>query len=209
MKRIPFLFSAWLVTALVWLAPAAAPAQSLWREGATKSMFADKRDVTVGGILTILVQENNATTKENSTKTARKSGMDASISSFLYSPGASSFLTKNGKMPAMKMDAANSFDGGGQINNAEKITARIAVKIVEVLPNGHLVIEGKRKTSFSGESMDAVLRGTVRSEDVAGNNTVFSYNIADASIQYLSKGTVSDSQRKGWFTKVWDKVAPF
>jgi flagellar L-ring protein precursor FlgH len=54
-----------------------------------------------------------------------------------------------------------------------------------------------------------VLRGTVRGEDVTAANTVFSYNIADANIRYISKGTVSDSQKKGWFNRVWDKVTPF
>ncbi|MGZ8921392.1 MAG: flagellar basal body L-ring protein FlgH [Limisphaerales bacterium] len=49
----------------------------------------------------------------------------------------------------------------------------------------------------------------MRTEDIAANNTVFSYNVADATIKYISKGTVSDNQRKGWFTRVWEKVTPF
>ncbi len=55
----------------------------------------------------------------------------------------------------------------------------------------------------------AVLRGVVRSEDVMANNTIFSYNIAEATIKYVSSGTISDNQRKGWFTKIWEKVTPF
>ena len=54
-----------------------------------------------------------------------------------------------------------------------------------------------------------VLRGAVRSEDVAANNTVFSYNVADASIKFTGKGTISDNQRKGWLHKIWEKVTPF
>jgi len=49
----------------------------------------------------------------------------------------------------------------------------------------------------------------VRPEDVAANNTVFSYNVADAKIQIIGRGTIADSQRKGWFTKIWDKISPF
>lgn len=186
-----------------------APAQSLWQEGSSRSMFADKRARLVGDILTIVVQENTSSSKQNATKTSRSSGIDAAINTFLYSPAASGMLTHNGKMPAVNMAAKTSFDGGGQIQNTEKITTRIAVRVVDVLPNDNLVIEGKRQTKISGETTDAVLRGVVRSEDVAANNTVFSYNIAEASIHYVSKGVVSDSQRKGWFTRVWDKVAPF
>ncbi len=172
-------------------------------------MFADKRAQGVGDILTILVQENTTASKANATKTSKSTGLDAAINTFLYSPAASGLLTKAGKLPAINMASKNTFDGGGQIENSEKMTARIAVRVVDVLPNGSLVIEGRRQTKIAGETTDAVLRGVVRSEDVMANNTVYSYNIADASIQYLSKGPVSDSQRKGWLTRVWDKVSPF
>lgn len=109
----------------------------------------------------------------------------------------------------MKATSAQSFDGGGQINNSEKIAARIAVRIIDVLPNNTLVIEGTRKVSFSGETQDAVLRGIVRVEDVMANNTIYSYNIAEATIKYVSSGTITDNQKKGWFTRVWEKVTPF
>jgi flagellar L-ring protein FlgH len=49
----------------------------------------------------------------------------------------------------------------------------------------------------------------VRAEDVTAQNTLFSYTIANATITYISKGAVSDAQRKGWFTRVWDKLSPF
>jgi flagellar L-ring protein precursor FlgH len=71
------------------------------------------------------------------------------------------------------------------------------------------VVEGHRQTAFSGEKQDAILRGTVRADDVSATNTVYSFNIADASIQFISHGSVTDSQNKGWFTRIWDKVSPF
>lgn len=195
--------------AVLVMAGSAARAQSLWRDDAARSMFADRRARAVGDIVTIVVQENASTTKQNTTKTAKSTGLDAAINTFLYSPGASGLLTKGGQMPAINLASKNTFDGGGSINNSERITARLAVRVVEVLPNGSLVLEGRRQTKFSGETTDAVLRGVVRIEDVTAQNTVMSYNVADAAIQYLSKGVVSDSQRKGWFSKVWDKVSPF
>ena len=78
-----------------------------------------------------------------------------------------------------------------------------------MLPNRKLIIEGRRETSFSGEKQEAILRGTVRTEDVMANNTVFSYDVADATIKYLSRGTISDNTRKGWFSRVWEKLTPF
>jgi len=189
--------------------PLVAPAQSLWKADSSRALVADKRAGAVGDLLTILVEENNTASKDNSTKTAKSSAIDASISSFLYSPGASSFLTKSGQMPALKLNSAQNFDGGGKISNSEKITARITVRITDVLPNKNLVIEGRRTTSFSGETQEAVLRGVVRGEDITSNNTIFSYNIAEATIKYVSTGTITDNQRKGWFTRVWEKVTPF
>lgn len=184
-------------------------ADSLWKDDVARPIVADKRAVSVGDILTIVVQENTTTAKDQNTKTSKSTGVDASISSFLYAPAASGLLTKKGQLPAMKFDAKSDFNGGGAINNSEKIVARLAVRVIDVLPNRNLIIEGSRETAFSGEQQTAILRGTVRPEDIAANNTVFSYNIADATIKFVSKGAISDTQRKGWFTRVWDKLTPF
>lgn len=188
---------------------ASVQAQSLWKDDTSVSLVGDKRAHAVGDILTILIQENNTATKDNSTKTSKQTGVDASIESFFYSPDASGILTKGGKLPALKASSTHDFDGGGKINNTEKITARIAVRVVDVLPNDSMVIEGRRSITFGGETQEAVLRGVVRSEDITANNTVYSYNVADATIQYSGKGPITENQRKGWFTKIWDKLTPF
>jgi flagellar L-ring protein precursor FlgH len=184
-------------------------ADSLWKASSSKSMTADRRARRAGDIITILVQENNSAQKDNSTSTSKKSGLDASVSSFLYPPSASGLLTKKGALPAMKMDSSSSFDGSGKVNNTEAITGRIAVRVIDVLPNGNLVLEGTRRTTFSGETTDAILHGVVRSDDVTAANTVYSYNVADATVRYQSKGVASDAQSKGWFSRTWDKVSPF
>ena len=172
-------------------------------------MFADKRATSLGDIITIVVQENNTASKDTSTKTSKTAGVDMGITSFLYGPQASGLLTKGGKYPALKMDGKTSFDGSGAVGSSEQIVARIAVRVVDVLPNRNLAIEGTRQTSFSGESQDVVLRGIVRPEDIAANNTVLSYNVADVTIKFVSRGAASDGQKKGWFTKTLDKINPF
>lgn len=185
-------------------------ADSLWKEDASPaSMFSDKKAHRVGDIVTVIIQENNGASRNNNTSTSRQSSVNASISSFIYPAGASGLLTKGGQLPAMAFSDKNSFAGGGQIANQEVITAMLAVKVIDVLPNGNLVVEGRRQTAFSGEKQDAVLRGTVRIDDLTSTNTVFSYNIADASIQYVSHGAITDNQKRGWFTTIWDKVSPF
>jgi flagellar L-ring protein precursor FlgH len=185
-----------------------ASADSLWKAG-SRSALSDKKATAVGDIVTIVVQESASTSKQNNTKTSKSAEVDASIASFLYGPAASGLLTKGGQYPALKASSKNSFDGGGQINNSEQINARIAVRVIDVLPNQSLIVEGRRRTAFSGEKQEIVLRGVVRSDDISTMNTVLSYNVADASISIVSSGTVSDTQKKGWFTRAWDKVNPF
>src|SRR5206468_5964419 len=106
---------------------------------------------------------------------------------FFYSPAASGLLSKKGELPALKLKNSQDFDGSGKINNSERIVARVAVRVVDVLPNQNLVVEGKRQTSFSGETQDVILRGIVRPADITSQNTVFSYNVADATIKFVSK----------------------
>ena len=196
---------------LACLLPApAARGDSLWQDDVVRPMFIDKRAGNIGDLLTVVVQENNSASKDKKTKTSKTSNMDAAIATFLYSSAAAGgFMTKNGQMPAMKYNYKNDFEGGGSINNTESIVARISVRVVDVLPNRNLVIEGTRETAFSGEQQTIVLRGVVRPDDITSANSVLSQNIADATIKFVSKGALTDSQRKGWFNKIWDKISPF
>lgn len=196
---LPLIFAASLAL------PPAAPAQSLWHDGVSKSMVADKRATSVGDIITIVISENTTATKKNETATERSSGLTAAITSFLF-PG---FLQHSGSMPSMSYSSDQKHDGKGDINNSESIIAHVAVKVIDVLPNGNLVIEGRRETEFGGEKQTIVLHGVVRSDDVAADNTVLSYNVADATVQIIGKGSVTDSTNKGWFNRIWDKLSPF
>ena len=209
-KPYSSLFNGAALLALLLTVPAStAFPDSLWQDGNSRPMVGDKRAVAIGDILSIVVQENSTATKDNNTKTSKKSSVDASLNTILYSPTGSGFLTKNGQLPALKFDAKQDFDGGGKVNNSEKMIARIAVRVVDVLPNQNLVIEGRRQTAFANETQDIILRGIVRPADITSANTVFSYNVADASIRIVSKGAITDNQRKGWFTRIWEKVTPF
>ena len=198
-----------ILAALFLLLPVAARSQSLWCESTSKSIFVDERSLNVGDILTIAISESSTENKNNDTSTERKSSLAAAITSFLYPPGATGLLTKNGSLPAMAFNSDHIHNGSGAISDSETIVAQIAVRIIDVLPNGDLMVEGKRETSFSQENQTIVLRGVVRPQDVLSNNTVYSYNVADATIQIIGKGTVSDSQNKGWFNRIWDKINPF
>lgn len=134
-----------LLAALLLLLPVAAQSQSLWSESASKSIFADKRSLDVGDILTIAISETSTENKNNDTTTERKSSLSAAVSAFLYPAGATGLLTKNGQLPAMAFNSDHAHNGSGTISDSETIVAQIAVRIIDVLPNGDLVVEGKGK----------------------------------------------------------------
>jgi flagellar L-ring protein precursor FlgH len=197
------------VATLALLLPATAQSQSLWHDDTSHSIFADKRSLNIGDIITIAISENSTENKNNSTATERKSSLSAAITAFLFPAGATPLLTKAGTLPAMAYNSDHVHNGTGSISDSQTMVAQIAVEIIDVLPNGNLVIQGKRDTSFAHENQTIVLRGIVRPDDVLGNNTVNSYNVADATIQIIGRGAVSDATNKGWFNRIWDKVNPF
>jgi flagellar L-ring protein precursor FlgH len=216
---------------LLWLtiAAAAAHAGSLWRDGVTdeRGMFADKRAKRVGDILTVVVNENvgmtnslNLTTnKTNSSQSA--SGVEGIASTVLNQflgsfPGILSKRFRGApgssitpQLPPLSTTGTNTFTGGGSITNNQTITARAAVQVIDVLPNGNLVIEGLREISFSKERQFASLHGIVRPYDIQPDNTVDSTNIAAAQVDIVSEGTLTDAQKKGWLLKLNDTINPF
>ena len=198
--------------ALCFFALGQAQADSLWTKETAVSLYADHKANRVGDIITVLVMESNSASRNTSTKTEKKSDLSASISSFVNGniqdklfPGGGATVQK----PELGTTSQTKFEGKGAVNNSGTLNSRFAVRVVDVLPNKNLIIEGVRRTSFSGESQTIVLRGTVRPQDVTPINTVYSYHLADVSIALKDEGAVSDAQKKGWFSKLWGKVSPF
>jgi flagellar L-ring protein FlgH len=206
-KPFPFNSKRWPALLLMGASLWTASADSLVTPVA-KSLYADRKGAAVGDIITIIVQENTSTSKDNSTSTSKKSDFDAQLESFFYSPGASGLLTKGGQLPALKFNSKSGFDGGGSMNNNEKITARVAVQVTDVLPNRVMLVEGRKQTKINGESSDVVLRGMLRAEDVTAANNAFSYNLLNPEIQIVDKGLLRENQRPGWFKRLWDRLTP-
>ena len=191
-----------------FLAYAQAQADSLWAKETAVSLFSDHKAKRVGDIITVIVLESNSASRNSSAKTEKKSDINASISDFINPNLAGKVLGKV-QSPNLGTTSQSKFEGKGAINNSGSFNSRFAVRVVDVLPNNNLIIEGVRRTTFSGESQTIVLKGTVRPRDVTPLNTVYSYHLADVSIGLKDDGAVSDSLKKGWFSKLWGKIAPF
>lgn len=186
-----------------------ADAGSLWPtgSGSERSMIADRKASRAGDILTIIVDESAVAQSSQSKKSSRDSSLNDSVTQFLYANSRA--LTHNGGLPGLQLGGKSSYSGGGDVSNSQSLSARAAVLVTDVLPNGNLVIEGARVVTFSGETQYVVLHGLVRNDDVARDNTVTSSNIADARVEFYSEGQLTDAQKRGWFSKLYEKLRPF
>ncbi|VAW37460.1 Flagellar L-ring protein FlgH [hydrothermal vent metagenome] len=187
---------------------------SLWAgETSMNTLFQDFRARNVGDILTVLVSENTSATEDATTVTARKTNTDASISSLLGLPlnlAMKNFLMqKQPFSPSFKSEYINEFDGDGETTRSGSFKTTIAVRVVEVLPNGNLVIEGKKEARLNDETKYIVLSGLVRPIDISTDNTVLSSKISDSRLEYSGSGVISDEQRPGWLARALDNVWPF
>lgn len=188
------------------LLAAGARADSLWpsTNAGARSMFADRKAAARGDILTIIVAESAVAQSSQKKNSSRESTLQDAISRFVY-PGLG---THNGALPGMAGAGKSGYSGGGDVSNSQSLSARAAVHVTDVLPNGNLVIEGVRVVTFSGETQYVVLRGIVRPDDIARDNSVISTNIADARVEFHAEGALTDAQKRGWLAKVYEKLRP-
>lgn len=201
------LFATFLFTAACALAQSNG---SLWPVGAgERSAFADRKASRAGDILTVVVSES-ATAQTNQSKTSnRESAVEDAVKQFLFSAAASGLGTHKGELPSTSFGGKASNSGGGAVNNTQSLSSRAAVLVTDVLANGNLVIEGVRVVTFSGETQYVVLHGLVRADDISAGNIVFSSNIADARVEFVSEGSLTDAQKRGWLSKLYEKLRPF
>ena len=194
-----------LVSSAVLLVLAtAAPADSLWPATTSRGVLADRRASRTGDIVTIIVQESVSSQNSQSSKADKSSSADSAISQFLFPLAASAAGTHNGAYPGTSYAGGNNFAASGEINNKATLTSRAAVLVTDVLPNGNLVLEGVRHVSMGGERQYMVLRGIIRPQDISSSNTVSSTSIANATVEVVTEGSLTESQRKGWLTKLYE-----
>ncbi len=184
----------------------------LFRESTYYGFFQDLRAHKVGDLVTINIVETSTATKKADTKTSRTSSIDAGINNLLgYETKMRSWGVPHAfdNKAMFKASMGNDFDGSGSTSRDESMTASITARVVQVLPNGNLFIEGTRKIRVNNETQNITLSGIIRPSDISPDNTVLSSYIADARIDYTGSGPVSDKQRPGWLARILDVAWPF
>ena len=194
--------------------PVAAPAApetagSLWtdRRG---SLFYDNKASNVGDIVTVAIYEKASASKEASTSTGRNSSVSAGIDALF---GLEDNIAKINKSinPSSLVSASyeNDFEGTGTTKRKEDLVATLTTRVIEVLPNGNLRINGGKTVAVNNENQIIRLSGIVRQEDISPQNYVDSKHVLDANIEYTGKGVISDKQKPGWLVRLLDNAWPF
>jgi flagellar L-ring protein precursor FlgH len=181
---------------------------SIW-QASSRSITEDFKAYQRGDIITIIISEISSASKQASTNTERSSSVNAGIPNFLGLEKLGVIKNNVDLTQLINASGDSKFAGTGSTSRQDNLTATISAKVLDVLANGNLQIEGRRNVKVNNEDQEIVLTGTVRPVDISPNNTVNSIYVADAKISYSGRGVISDRQSPGWLMNIVDKVWPF
>jgi len=177
---------------------------SIWPgENGKNSLFTDNKARHVNDIITIEIDEASSGNNSADTDTSKDTETSAGISSFF---GLEKYLSSSTQIGA---SSKNSLKGSGETSRDGELQAKITARVVQIMENGNLVIEGRRQLTVNAEEQYIIISGVIRPEDVTSDNVISSEYIADARIVYTGKGIADDKMRPGLLTRAVDWIWPF
>jgi flagellar L-ring protein precursor FlgH len=204
---------------IVMLASAAPGQVSLWDGDATMASDVNLlrevkgRDFKVHDIISIVVAESAEATTDEQAQTEKKNDKtNLLINNYLKLKTKGTKVNLAGSAPqdlSFDMTGDKKFQGQGQSDRTDSIRTKLAAEVVDIKPNGNLLLEAKHTLTKQREKTTITFSGLVRPADVGIDNTVFSYCVADADIRYESSGPITDANKRGWLSKILDKIWPF
>ncbi len=192
-------------TIVLSLLAAAAPlaAQNPYvRTGATISAIADLKARNVGDILTVSVQEQTTVKNVDKVERTNSSTLAARLEAFTLTD--STF--KQNVLPKVDVRKESAFQGDSKQNSGSDVRASIAVVVVDVQPNGNLVVAGTRTVQVNDETRTLRISGVVRALDVSPSNTVSSQQVADARIAITGEGASTRQVTRGPVGQLFDTL---
>lgn len=180
---------------------------SIWR--GDKDFYNDQRASRIGDIITVKIAEATQA-NEKATTDLKRTGADV----YLGVPNFLGLETNNypssiNPASMIRAHTKNDFKGEGETTRNGSVISTMSAKVIEVMPNGNLAIEGKREVTLNNERKEFLIHGIVRQKDIAADNSVFSSQVADAKVILTGVGVISEKQRPGWLARIIDLVWPF
>lgn len=180
-----------------------APANgSIYQAAHTRPLFEDRRARLIGDTLTINLAERNTAQKASSASAGRSSSLSGGITSVNKLPlkGLAGLGVEAGS------DSDFSGDGAAAANNL--FTGTITVTVIEVYPNGNLLVSGEKQVAINQGNEFIRFSGVVNPSTVTTSNTVQSTQVADARIEYKGSGYITESQAMGWLQRFFIALLP-
>lgn len=195
------LFIVFAVLALLFCNSIETKAASLWLNG--NDLYSSQgaaRNYQPGDIITIVISEQSTAQSKATTKTEKESKTEVSATNRI--PIFKKIVNKI----TGDQDIKNEFDGEGTTTRSGNLEGTITATVLEILPNGNLLIEGSRSINVNKETQIMRVRGTARPKDISANNSIDSKLLADAQIKFDGKGSVSRANRQGLMTRLFDSI---
>lgn len=183
---------------------------SLWHTGA-RAFFRDQRAGRVGDILTVVVTINDQAQIANETKRSRANADTMGASNLFGFESKLNQILPSAETPSSLLNTNSSLsnDGKGSVARQEQIDLRIAAEIIQVLPNGNLVVQGKQQVGVNYDLRELTISGVIRPQDISSSNTITYDQIAEARIEYGGRGSIQEVQQPRYGDQLLDVIMPF
>lgn len=182
----------------------AAPANgAIFQPAVVRPLFEDRRARLLGDTLTINLVESNTAQKASNASASRESSVSGGITSAAKVP----FTGLAGL--GVEAGTSSDFTGQGAAAANNRFTGTITVTVVDVYPNGNLLVSGEKQIAINQGNEFIRFSGVVNPSYVTGANTVQSTQVADARIEYRSSGYINEHQMMGWLQRFFVALLPF
>lgn len=176
---------------------------AIFSVASNRPLFEDRRARHVGDTLTINIVERTQASKKSDTKAERNQDIAVSVPSVVGLP----FKSLQGLN--LGVNSGNSFDGKGENTSSNNFTSTIAVTVIDVLPNGNLLVSGEKLMGLKEGEEFIRFSGVVNPTTISGANTVQSTQVADARMEFKANGFLDTAQVMGWLSRFFLTVMPF
>ncbi|MCL2261053.1 MAG: flagellar basal body L-ring protein FlgH [Fibromonadales bacterium] len=164
------------------------------------NLYTDKKGKKTGDVVTILIMEAAKAGSDTRTETEKKNNV--SLGQEKSKGKLFGWLPNFG----VNSNANISYDGKGVTARNGELKATVTARIIEVLDNGNLLIEGSKVVAINNEEEILEVSGTIRADDINPDNTVYSYKIAEAVIRYSGSGVNADAEKPGLLTRFFNWI---
>lgn len=172
---------------------------------------AKPRTIKKHDLVTIIVSENSQYSSNGTTDLQKEADFDAKVTAMVRLSLSRLDLSENSvnTNPEIGTTGTRDFNGSGTVNRADTMTTRLTAEVLDVKPNGTLVLQARQHIKTDDEDQTMILSGTCRVEDVLPDNTVLSTQMFDKDVTSSNKGAVRDATKRGWVPKLLDVINPF